>query len=216
MRRPLDAVACRSMRVLHKAWRRWCTTACRLVWSTSPPSPDRCSADWRQKSSSASISFISFPLSFSSIFRVELVWQCSSSSSAFLHHKVELIAMATMRSVERKSLSWGSFLFTVIRVGKIGFLPLPVSAVAQYRTSSHTWRVVVITYFVFVMHSWWDRLNYGTDDVMLTDNVTPVSPRMHNKNEEPNWTIQFACQWREVQVTDRMKSSNYRSSAPFK
>ena len=29
-----------------------------------------------------------------------------------------------------------------------------------------------------------DRLNCGTDAVMLT--VTPVSPRMHNKNEEPN------------------------------
>jgi hypothetical protein len=38
---------------------------------------------------------------------------------------------------------------------------------------------MVITYFVFVMHSWSHRLNYGTDDVMLT--VTPVSPRMHNK-----------------------------------
>ena len=42
---------------------------------------------------------------------------------------------------------------------------------------------VSYTSFV-VMHSWWDRLNYRTDDVMLT--VTPVSPRMHNKNEEPN------------------------------
>ena len=40
------------------------------------------------------------------------------------------------------------------------------------------------SYFVFVMHSWGDRRNYGTDDVMLT--VTPVSPRMHYKNDEPN------------------------------
>jgi hypothetical protein len=34
------------------------------------------------------------------------------------------------------------------------------------------------------MNSWWDQLSYGTDDVVLT--VTPVSPRMRNKNEEPN------------------------------
>ncbi len=31
------------------------------------------------------------------------------------------------------------------------------------------------------MHSWWDRLNYGTVDVMLK--VTKVSRRMHNKTK---------------------------------
>jgi hypothetical protein len=47
-------------------------------------------------------------------------------------------------------------------------------------------RWFTITYFVFVMHSWWNRLNYKTDDVMLTG--TLVLPIMHNKNEKPNST----------------------------
>jgi len=44
-----------------------------------------------------------------------------------------------------------------------------------------------ITYFVFVMHSWWHRRNCERD--FISPIVKPVSPRMHNKDEEPNWNI---------------------------
>ncbi len=43
---------------------------------------------------------------------------------------------------------------------------------------------ISIWLFVFIIHSWSDRLNYATDDVTLT--VTPVSQKMHKKNEVGN------------------------------
>jgi hypothetical protein len=61
----------------------------------------------------------------------------------------------------------------------------------------HCTVIIVITYLVFVMHSWWDRLNFNTDDVMLT--VTPVSPRMHTK------TKSLICQLRVMNVVSRYK-----------
>ncbi len=42
----------------------------------------------------------------------------------------------------------------------------------------------LVTYFVFVRHSWWDRRNCERD--VISAIVKPVSPRMHIKNEEPN------------------------------
>ncbi len=39
-----------------------------------------------------------------------------------------------------------------------------------------------VTYFVFVMHSWWDRRNSERD--VISSIVKPVSSRMHNRNEE--------------------------------
>ncbi len=44
-----------------------------------------------------------------------------------------------------------------------------------------------ITYFVFVMHSWWDRRNCERD--VISPIVKPVSPKMHNKNEQPNYRL---------------------------
>jgi hypothetical protein len=61
-------------------------------------------------------------------------------------------------------------------------LAAPTTASRRITITGLNPTITTITYFVFLIHSCSDRLNYATHDVMLT--VTPVSPRMHNKNEE--------------------------------
>jgi len=62
-----------------------------------------------------------------------------------------------------------------------------------------------IRLFAFVMHSWWDRFNYGTDDVMPT--VKPDLSRMHNKNEVGNSLSTTTAIW-DKKNNDSVRTTN--------